>query len=250
MDGMARIQVRRSWVIAAAALVPLALCAVLSGFRDTVSSATAALVLVLVVVGAAATGDRVAGLVAALSSGVWFDFFLTEPYNSFTIADPDDIEMTVLLVLIGAGVTEIALWGRRQQQRASQRAGYLDGVLRAAETIALHEESPQKLADHVARQIADVLAVSDCRFVPGRAHETRYAVMDRDGGVTRSGRAVNVERDGLPTDEETVLLVRRGAEVLGHFVVTSATDVVRPTIEQRRVAVLLADQMGAVLGRV
>jgi hypothetical protein len=123
-------------------------------------------------------------------------------------------------------------------------------VLRAAETIALHEESPQKLADHVARQIADVLAVSGCRFVPGQAYETRYAILDRDGTVLRNGRPVNVERHGLPVDEETILLVRRGPEVLGHFVVTSATDVVRPTVEQRRVAVLLADQMGAVLGRV
>ena len=48
-------------------------------------------------------------------SGVWFDFFLTEPYLRLTIADSDDIETTVLLVLIGVAVTEIALWGHRQQ---------------------------------------------------------------------------------------------------------------------------------------
>ena len=42
----------------------------------------------------AATGDRFAGLLAAVSGGVWFDFFLTEPYLRFTIEDRDDIETT------------------------------------------------------------------------------------------------------------------------------------------------------------
>jgi len=62
-------------------------------------------------------------LTAALSSGVWFDFFLTEPCLWFTISDRDDIEVTVLLVLIGAAVTEVALWGHRARGRAGRRAG-------------------------------------------------------------------------------------------------------------------------------
>ena len=79
------------------------------------------------VVAAAATGDRVAGILAAFSGGLSFDFFLTVPYRQFTIADPDDAEVTVLLVLIGLAVTEVALWGRRQQARAARRSGYLEG---------------------------------------------------------------------------------------------------------------------------
>jgi hypothetical protein len=90
-----------------AILLPLATCAILSTLRDSITAATAVLVLVLWVVAAAATGDRFAGVLAALSGGVWFDFFLTEPYQRFTIADPDDIEATVLSVLIGVGVTAV-----------------------------------------------------------------------------------------------------------------------------------------------
>ena len=86
-----------------AVVLPLATCAILSTLRDDITAATAVLILVLWVVAAAASGDRVAGVLAALSGGVWFDFFLTEPYQRFTIADPDDIEATVLLVLIGVG---------------------------------------------------------------------------------------------------------------------------------------------------
>jgi len=113
----------RTALIAAAALAPLACCAGLAAFREGVTAAAGALVLVLIVVAAAATGNRLAGIVAALSSGAWFDFFLTEPRGRFTISDPNDIEVIVLLVLVGLAVTEIALWGRRQQASASRRAG-------------------------------------------------------------------------------------------------------------------------------
>ena len=109
------------------------------------------------VVAAAASGDRIAGVLAALSGGAWFDFFLTEPYQRFTIADPDDIEATVLLVLIGLGVTEIALWGRRQQGRAARRSGYLEGVLGAARMVSEGDAPASVLIEVVGHQIADVL---------------------------------------------------------------------------------------------
>ena len=118
----------RSVVIAAAVIAPLLVSAMLAALRENLTATTGALVLVLIVVAVAATGDRLAGIVAALSSGAWFEFFLTEPRGRFTISDPNDVEVTVLLVLVGLAVTEIALWGRRQQARASRRAGYLDGV--------------------------------------------------------------------------------------------------------------------------
>ncbi|MGZ5400135.1 MAG: DUF4118 domain-containing protein, partial [Nocardioides sp.] len=122
-----------------AVVLPLVTSAVLSTLRDSITAATAVLVLVLWVVAAAASGDRLAGLLAALSGAVWFDFFLTEPYQRFTIADSDDIEATVLLVLIGVCVTEIALWGHRQQRRAARSSGYLEGVLGAAKVVAAGE---------------------------------------------------------------------------------------------------------------
>ena len=58
-----------SLAVVVAALAPLVCCAVLAAFRDSVTNATAALVLVLVVVASAATGIRAAGLVAVLPSG-------------------------------------------------------------------------------------------------------------------------------------------------------------------------------------
>lgn len=237
----------RSVVITAAAIAPLLCAAVLAAFRESVTAATAALVLVLIVVAAAATGDRVAGIVAALSSAAGFDVFLTEPRGQFTIKNPNDIEVTVLLVLVGIAVTEIALWGRRQQARASRRAGYLDGVLGTSKIIAVPDASPDALIDHVASQIIQILDIDDCQFVPGNGPGPQDASLDHDGCVTRRGHRVNVESDGLPTDERIGLIVRQGGAIHGQFVLTAATRVVCPSVEQLRVAVLLADQVGAAL---
>ena len=158
------LRAHRSLVIGAAAVAPLVACAVLALFRDSVANTNAALGLVLIIVAAAATGIRAAGIVAALSSAAWFDFFLTEPYNSFKITDRADIETAVLLVLVGAAVSEVALWGYRQQARASREQGYLAGVLGTAATVAAGRASTSSLIDHVSGQIVDVLQIDDCRL--------------------------------------------------------------------------------------
>src|SRR5262249_4971433 len=111
-----------------ALLLPVAVGAVLGLVRGSMDSSTAAMVLGLAVGAASASGDRIAGVVSALSAAVSFDFFLTVPYNSLTIYNRDDVELAVALVVVGLAVTEIALWGRRQQAAALRRDGYLQGL--------------------------------------------------------------------------------------------------------------------------
>jgi K+-sensing histidine kinase KdpD len=106
-----------------ALLAPLVVSALLVPLRDHLANTQLALVLVLVVVAVAASGNRAAGILAAVFAGVWFDFFLTLPYQRFTITDRSDIETFVLLVVVGVAVTELAVWGRRQQALASREAG-------------------------------------------------------------------------------------------------------------------------------
>jgi K+-sensing histidine kinase KdpD len=237
----------RSAVLTAAAVVPLAVSGVLALFRDSLAPTTSVLILVLVVVAAAATGDRVAGIVAALSSGAWFDFFLTKPYSRFAINESADLQATVLLVLVGLGVTELALWGRRQQARASRSAGYLDGVIGTSVLVSSEQTSPKELTGHVARQIVELLGIDTCRFVPGLGPGPRTAVLDQDGQVVRRGHPVDVAQDGFPTEEEVALPVVHGGVAHGHFVLTSGSQIARPTSEQLRVAVMLAGQVGAAL---
>jgi K+-sensing histidine kinase KdpD len=236
---------RPAVVRVAALVVPLVTCAVLSTVRDSVSAAPAVLVLVLWVVAAAATGDRLAGLLAAVSGGVWFDFFLTAPYNRLTIHDSDDVQATVLLVIIGLAVSEIALWGYRQQARAARRSGYLDGILGAARLVSEGDTPASTLVDLVADQINEALGADECRFVQGPVSDSRVAVLDHDGQVVHGDHQVDVDRVGMPSNDWVAIPVRRGSRVVGHFLVTATSQVIYPTPEQRRVAVLLADQVAA-----
>jgi K+-sensing histidine kinase KdpD len=202
-------------------------------------------VLVLLVVATAATGIRLAGIAGALAAAVGFDFFLTEPYYALNIAGPDDIATAVLLLLVSGLVGEIALWGRRQVARASREQGYLDGVIGTAATAAAGRASTAQLTDQVARQITDVLQIDNARFDPA-THYGRPTLGD-DGTVSRNRHTLDAARRGLPTDATTALKVTSGGTVYGHYLFTSATKVARPSRNQPRVAVLLAEQVGAAL---
>jgi len=73
--------------------------------------------------------------------------------------------------------------------------------------------------------------------------DARIAVLDHDGDLGRGGHTVDVDRVGMPTNEYVAIPVRRGTRTVGHFLVTSTSHVAYPSPEQRRVAVLLADQV-------
>ena len=242
---MILVDLRRRFIGAVrlgAVIVPIAVAALLAALGSSITTATATLVLVLVVVAFAAVGDRVAGLLAAVSSGLWFDFFLTEPLRQFAISDPDDVEVVVLLVIVGAAVGEIAMWGQRQNERAARRRGYLDGVLETADPAATAGVSAEELARRTGDRIIAVLEVDRCRFVPDAVPPRAAPVLRRDGSVHRDGVDLAVEREGLPTDVETWLAAPAAH---GYFRITAASRVARPTREQRRVAVLLAAQFAA-----
>lgn len=249
MDVMRPVEIverQRYAVVAAAAVVPGLACAAIAPFRGSIANTNAALVLVLVVVAAAATGLRLAGIVAALSSAAWFDFFLTQPYQRFTINDRADLETAALLTLVGLAVTEVALWGRRQQARASQQQGYLDGVVQTAGIVAAGTSSTKALIEHVADQLVDVLGIDDCHF-DSDTREVAPAVIVRDGTVVRHGRDIDVERRGLPTDCEIELRVQHDGITHGRFLLIASTRYARPSPAQRLVAVALADQVGSAL---
>ena len=233
---------RRSAVLGLALLAPPAVAGGLHLLGDRVAPATAVLVLVLVVVAASAAGLRSAGALAALSAGVSFDYFLVSPRLSLTIADPNEVGLTALLLVTGLAVSELALWGRRQQARAGRRAGYLDGVLGTADAL---DVAPERLAAQVARRLVDVLEVADCRFEPRgvRGRASSATTLHRDGSVTRYGAPVDVAREGLPTDDLVALEVVHAGAGHGRFLLAASTRVVRPSPLQLRVAGLLADQV-------
>jgi K+-sensing histidine kinase KdpD len=215
--------------------------AILVPFRTSFPNTDAALALMLVVVAVAASGYRLAGILAAVSAAAWFDFFLTRPYERFTITRTADLETTVLILVIGVAVTELAVWGRRQHLAAIRRAGYLEGINAAAEAVATGG-SAVTLVDQVAGQLTRLLALRSCRFEYGVAGLGQPARLRHDGQVTAGGQVW--ERDDWPGDTE--LLVEGHGLLQGRYLMVPK-PASRPTLEQRLVAVAFADQVGAAL---
>jgi K+-sensing histidine kinase KdpD len=237
------ILTRSRLAVVAGLLGPLAVCALLIPVRSSFPNTDAALILVAVVVAVAALGSRLGGAVAALSAGIWFDFFLTKPSEHLSITSRDDIETTVLLFAVGMAVTELAVRGRRQQQRAGLQQGYLAGVHAASEAMA-SGGSPTRVVSQVADELARVLDLQTCHFHFGSS--LGGPRLHHDGSLTWGTTDWDIDSEGLPATADTELLVSAGGAYKGRFLMTPLPGS-RPNITQRLVAVSLAEQAGAAL---
>lgn len=223
--------------------LPLGTCALLSLHRSAFPNGNSALLLVVIVVAIAAFGSRLGALGAAVSAALCFDYFLTPPYHRFAISSRSDLETTALLVIVGAVVTELAIWGRRQQARAHQQASYLIGLHDAAEVIACGG-SPTRLADRVATLLSEILGLRSCEFRLGTGGNLPR--LQHDGSVTWGELTWDVEHDGLPQSQQTELIVSSSGRPLGRFLMKPDLDS-RPSLTQRLVAISLADQVAGAL---
>lgn len=228
----------------AAFVTPLAVTAVLVPFRTSLANTDAALVLVAVVVAVAALGYRLPGYVAAASSATWFDFFLTRPYEQFNITRSSDVETTALLLIIGVAVTEMSVWGHRQNASASRRAGYLQGIYAAAEATGGHG-APTAVIARITEQITTLLGLRDCHYQSGVAGLGVSARLQHDGRVTVDDQDWDVDAEGMPP-REVEIVVQSGGRLCGRFRMRPGDDA-HPTMEQRLVAIALADQVGAMM---
>ncbi|MDX3224153.1 SpoIIE family protein phosphatase [Streptomyces sp. ME19-01-6] len=152
----------KSRAVVSALVAPLLVALALVPFRTTFPSNDAALVMVLVVVAVAAQGDRIAGLVAAVSATVWFDFFLISPWFTLSMTSAEDRWTILLLLVIGAAVSELAIRGRRQRELAQAAHGRLELLHDASMTLGASldvERTAQELAGVAVPRFADFVTV-------------------------------------------------------------------------------------------
>jgi hypothetical protein len=236
---------RDRWAGAAALVVPPAVAAVFLPWRSSLANTDMALLLVAVVVAVAANGHRVAGIVAAASAALWFDFFWTVPYERFSITRSTDIQTTVLLLAVGAAVSELAFRARRARRTVVYDTAY-QAELRSTARLVADERDPQAVAEHVRSQLVMLLGLRNARFEAGRmlGHPPRLA---DDGTLVWEGRRWNVDEYGFP-DTEIELRARSGGRTLGRFMLTPVPGTV-PSLAARQVAAMLAAQAGTALAR-
>lgn len=228
----------------------VAVGALLAVFRSLFDATNAALVLMIVVVGVAALGGRAAGVVTALAAVVSFDFFHTEPYLSLTIDSRDDIETTVLLLIAGILVGTLASAGRISRRRAGSARSEVRRIHRVAE-VAVSGAAAADVIAVAQDELRALLSLRECRFeaLPTEDVQAR-PVIGRNGGVV-GVQALQFRRhdDGhtgfeLPADGVELPVLARGQQVARFFLVPTAGVAV--SLEERLVAVAIADQVAAV----
>jgi K+-sensing histidine kinase KdpD len=229
--------------VTAGLVLPLALVAIMVPFRSDFADPAAALVLVAAIVAVAVVGNRGAGFVAALSATVWFDFFLTRPYEKFAITHRPDIETAVSLFVVGLVVTELAARNRHHRAIATEESDYVGLIYRISE-LAVSGAAPSAVVDVAARELSDLLHLRACRYEAGPP--TRRAIqIENDGHVLIAGAVWPVDVMGLP-GPALELPVRSGGQTRGRFVLTP-TPGYPVELQRRVVAVAIADQVGAVV---
>ncbi|MBR7826021.1 DUF4118 domain-containing protein [Actinospica sp. MGRD01-02] len=236
------IRRRRDHVAVTCALViPPAVCAVLIPTRSTLPNTDAALVLVVFTVAVAAFGNRVAGYLAALGTALWFDFFLTVPYERLSITHRTDIETTVLLLVVGVAVTELAVAARRRGRTVAVDEALL-AVVQSTAGLVARGESADTVIDQVCVQLRALLGARECVYDPQPARN-RGLHFESDGSLLWGRTVWNLAENGFP-DEKLDLPARYQGVAYGRFVLTPVHGAA-PSVHARRTAVVLADLAAA-----
>jgi hypothetical protein len=231
------------WVALGGA-APIGVAAALVALRDNLLNANVALILVLVVVFAAVGGGRTAGAVAAVSAALSFNFFHTAPYLTLEIDSADDIETTLLLLAVGLAVGQLASYRRHPSIRGEKPADEIRRIHRVATVGEPGRHTSADMIQTAQNELTELLRLRSCQFeafpfthpLPRLERSGVVAVMEYhgpDGGFA------------LPADGAELPVQGRG-NLLGRFVLVPLPDTT-VSLEQRVVAVAIADQVGAAL---
>jgi K+-sensing histidine kinase KdpD len=186
--------------------------------------------------------------VAALTAAASYDFFHTRPYLSLLIHDADDVEMTILLLVLGLVSGQLAWRSRVAARQRDGGRGGLDQIRRLADQVAHGNESAEVIA--AARdELLALFDLVDVRFEAAPFHDRiDIPQLERTGVVAhrryrmQPGGDLEVE---LPAEGIALPVMSRG-QIVGRFILDFGPGA-GATLEQRVVAIALADQVGASL---
>jgi K+-sensing histidine kinase KdpD len=231
--------------LAVGVLGTVALAAALVGFRGEIINANAALALVLPVLAGAVIGGRWAGVATAVVAAISFDFFFTKPYGSLTIADHNDVETTIIFLIVALVAAEIGIRARTTRGQARLSKSEVDRLYRIAD-LGAHAGDPADLVLAVQAEMMGLFDLEDCWYEAQPSHplpRLGAAGAIEDAPLRYAGRDF-----ALPTGGVEVPVGAHGRSY-GRLVL-DARPGTNASVEQRRVAVALADELGLALASV
>jgi K+-sensing histidine kinase KdpD len=215
-------------------------------FRETIGVENVVILYLLVVVAAAAIGGRAAGMVAALSAALAYDYFLTTPYHTLAI---DTLAQVITVGLLFATGIVVSIGGRvrrRSAALAQSHAGAIRLLHRVSETAAAGEAVDLVAAEGLlrllgARRVSVLRRGPDGFTVTVDIGDTRPPLdvealthLDREGRIPVGHHRVLDGSMVLPLEGVALDLVARRRPV-GYLVVIPGRDV--PADRTSRLAV-------------
>jgi K+-sensing histidine kinase KdpD len=234
---------RQRGMFVLAIVAPLIVAAILVPFRGTFANAAAGLILVVVIVAVAVGGNRFSGFLASVSAALWFDFFLTKPYERLVISQRPDIETAVSLLVVGLLVSELAARSRHFSKVSSEESSYV-AILRDLTAYAKSGAPSSLVVERAIDPLIEVLDLRACLFDAQPSDPPMARILD-NGDVLHVGMLWPAADLGLPGPEAEIVTEWRG-RFLGRFVITP-TPGLAITLERRVVAALLASVVAASL---
>jgi hypothetical protein len=239
-----QVGLRGAWIVAITA--PLAAALLMVPLRTHTQASNLALVMVAVVAAAAVPGFHLAAIAAGVSAGVWFDFFLTRPYQTLSIQHSADVQTAVLMTVVAALVGAIASRRRQAGEKAQRSGDEVVGLYVTAQMLSAGSR-PQLVLETIAKQLQTLLFVSRCEFDPGRPSLTE-PMINRAGELDWRGHNWSLAHHGWPTVAVSLLLDSAG-QPTGRFLLYGPSTGGPVTIDRLLTALALADLAGAALGR-
>jgi K+-sensing histidine kinase KdpD len=216
------------------AVVTVGVAAAWIPLRDHVPNTDLALVLVIVVAAIGWLAGATSSVVSSVAAAAAFDILDTRPYGALTIARGSDVTTASMLLLtgllVGAGAARLARYRNSDDHRADALA-----VVMEASGLVATGEGHRLVTEALSTELVQVLELTDCCF-----HAAQPT--GKHPSVARDGSLVGLRPDTL---REVDLPVRSRGDVVGHYRLILGTK--RPSRQELRVALSLADQAGAAM---
>jgi two-component system sensor histidine kinase KdpD len=161
---MLRRLTAREIVVLVAATAAIGVIAVVLGFVPDVSPTTAALALLLVVLGAAALGRLRTAIVVSVLSMLTLNFFFLPPVGTFTIADPQNWIALFAFLVVAVIASNLSAAAQDRTREAIARRNEVTRLFDLTRDVLLTTETGgaiDALARHVSRRF-ELLGVAIC----------------------------------------------------------------------------------------
>lgn len=221
---------------AGAFVASLLIGAFVEPLRETVGLENVVILYLLVVVAAAGIGGRAAGMVAALSAALCYDYFLTSPFRSLAI---DSIAQVITVGLLVATGMVVSVGGRVRRRSAARVEAHAEAIrlLHRITETAVAGGAIERVAASGLHDLLDARRVIILRRGPegftvtvdvGDSHPPidmdALTHLDREGRIPPGHHRVVAGTMVLPRKGIVLDLVARGRPV-GYLVVIPHHDV-------------------------